>query len=172
MSSPVNLPGILVRVTFIGLVMNVIVPTTLLVVMALLRGNIFDTSGFSFAEQPENRMFFIILLVMGVADLALAAFIRKRPPRSVIGLADLPAEEQFEKSAMSLSWAIYSLNLSCTFYGLVLVVIGMRIEVMMLFVAMTLIGFELFRPRLKSLEMLWDRLESERSGRRDGSFGS
>jgi hypothetical protein len=147
-----------------GLVANVIVPTTLLVVIALWRGGITRSEGTSLIEQSENRMFFYILLAMGVVDLALAAFIRRWAPRSVIGRIELPPAEQFEKSAMSLSWAIFSLNLSCTFYGLVLVVIGMKIEVMMLFVAMTLIGYQLFRPRQKSLEALRDRLAAARSG--------
>ena len=171
-SNPVNVPGVLTKVTLTGLVMNVIVPTTLLVVMALLRGEISGTSGISLTEQSENRMFFYILLAMGVVDLALAAFIRRRPPQSVIGRFDLPAAEQFEKSAMSLSWAIFSLNLSCTFYGLVLVVIGMKIEVMMLFVAMTLIGYQLLRPRQKSLEALRDRLQGAGVDRSGDSFES
>jgi hypothetical protein len=168
MANPVNLPSVLTRVTFIGLVMNVMVPTTLLVVMALFRGDVAESAGISWQEQSKNQMFVYILLAVAVVDLVTAGIIRRRPPRSVIGISGLPPAEQFEKSVMSLFWLIFSLNLSCTFYGLVLVVIGLRIEVMMLFVALTLIGYQVLRPRQKFLEAFWSRLEQARTGRGDG----
>lgn len=171
MTNPVNLPGVLTRVTFIGLVMNVLVPTTLLIVMALIRGEVTGSTGISWQEQSSNQMFFYILLAVAVIDLTMAGFIRRRPPQSIIGSSGLPLAEQFEKSVLGLSWMIFSLNLSCTFYGLILVVLGLKIEVMMLFVALTLIGYQVFRPRQKFVEALWRRLEEAGPGHGDGAGG-
>jgi hypothetical protein len=168
MTSPSNLPNVLTRTTFIGLVANVIVPTTLLVVMAFARGNLTEPGGIPWtesAEGGEQRMLFFILLAVAALDLAVAGFLRYRTPRSMLGLPGMPLPERFEKVAMNISWMIYSINLSCTIYGLVLVILGLRIEVMMLFAALTLIGYQLFRPRQKFLEELWIRLEQDGAAR-------
>lgn len=168
MTVPSNLPLVLTKTTFAGLVANVIVPTTLLVVMALVRGDLTGSEGVPWSESAaggEQRLLFFVLLAVAVIDLGVAGFLRHRTPKSMLGFAGMPPAERFEKVATNLSWTIFSVNLSCTIYGLVLVLLGLRIEVMMLFAALTLIGYQLFRPRQKSLEALWDRLERADAGR-------
>ncbi|NMC43813.1 MAG: hypothetical protein GYA46_07830 [candidate division Zixibacteria bacterium] len=168
MTGPSNLPAILTKTTFIGLVVNVVIPTTLLVVMALVRGNLTDPGGIPWSESAgggEQRLLFYILLAVAAVDLAVAGFLRFRTPASMLGSAGVPPAERFEKAAMNISWMIFSVNLSCTIYGLVLAILGLRIEVMMLFTALTLIGYQLFRPRQRFLEELWIRLEQDGSRR-------
>ncbi len=158
----VNLMGVLARVTYLGLFMNVIIPATVLVILLLLRGDATGVAGPLWGTEPQGKLFFFALLAVTLGEFAATSIIRRKLPEKALGPIEGPPEEQFAKSALAFSIIIYSMNLSYTVYGVVLVILGMRLEVLMLFAALTMIAYQIFRPREAFLEKLRDHLDAAR----------
>lgn len=162
MPTQVNLTGVLARVTYLGLFLNVIIPATVLVILLLLRGDAAGAAGSLWGTEPQEKLLFFVFLAVALGEFAAIAIIRRKLPEKALGPIAGPPDEQFAKSAMTLSIIIYSMNLSCTVYGAVLLVLGMRLEVLMLFAALTMVAYQIFRPREAFLEKLRDHLDATR----------
>lgn len=150
---------VLTKVTYIGLVMNVLFPVTVLAVIILVFGReISETGGLHLAGKPTVGILFYIFIAVIVLDFAVAYFIRTRMPAAVMDSSSASAEERFERSAMAVSLIIYSLNMSYVLYGFVLLLLGANVEVPMLFAALCMIGFQLLRPRRNYLETMMNKI--------------
>ena len=114
-------------------------------------------SGIIIPDESSLEAIFYGLLIVSVFDVIITQVIRKAMMDKFLRSRSGTASEKFEKAAFSLSVVIYSLNLSYTIYGLVLVLLGAEMEIMMLFMAFSLIAYQLFRPRQKYLERLLSR---------------
>jgi hypothetical protein len=156
----INFTKILVKVTYIGLFLNVLVPIGMFTAAAFLTGkNIEVGSGINFGDDDTLRIMFYGLLIVTAIDIVITYVIRKKMPERLLRAMGSTTHERFEKVVVNFSLIIFSFNLSYAIYGLVLVIIGAELEVMMLFMAFSLIGYQLFRPRQKYLERLIERVE-------------
>lgn len=163
----VRIGTILARVTYLGLFMNVVAPVALLVIIILVTNNDMQSGGgISLRENQSVRVLFLVLLFVSLGDFIAAYLIRRLVPPGFFDAGSQPPARRFEKGVMKLSVVIFSLNTGHAIYGIVLAFLGAEIEVMMLFVAFSLISYQLLRPRQEYLENLYARfVEPERSER-------
>jgi hypothetical protein len=135
--------------------MNVLLPIGLFAATAVLLGkDIQSQNGIVIPEKGPIQIIFYALLIVSLADAVATYYVRKKMParffRGQIGTT----AERFDKAVVNLAIIIYTFNLSYSIYGLVLVLMGAEMEIMMLFMAFSLIGYQLFRPRPKYLRHL------------------
>ena len=156
---------VLNKLTYLGLAMNVGAPVAAFVIVTLALGkDIHAGGGLPFAGAGQSAMLFYVFLAVAVGDLVAAYVIRRVMPRSMAGSSAGTPTERFERGATTAGIIIYALNLSATIYGVVLAILGANAQTMMLFVALTLIGYQLLRFRRGYLEDWYDRLHPDDSG--------
>ncbi len=152
---------VLTKTTYLGLFMNVVMPIAIFIIVLLITNKTVSTEvGIDFAGRPNLQIVFYVLLLASAIDYALVYFLRRRLPAGILIGEGTGIEERFEKSALKISMFVYVINLSHLMFGILLVILGGTIEVMMLFVALTLIGYQLFRPRKKFLEGMFQKLSN------------
>lgn len=150
---------VLTKATYIGLVMNVLFPVIVLVMAVLVfSAEITNTGGLHLQNKPTVEMLFYVFAAVTVLDFAVAYFIRNRMPAMLIDSSAGSVDERFERSALKISLIIFTLNMSYVLYGIVLMLLGASIEVLMLFAALSMIGFQLLRPRRDYLETMLKKL--------------
>gem|GEM_PF-721466 len=169
------LENALARTTTLGMLMNLGIPAVLFALAV-----IFLSPGVSkTALEPSSfNLIFIILIAVSVADIGVGLFLKRRLlcPQNIFKKASSATEIATEIRFIQAAIVIHAINLSPTIYGFVLIFLGGKIENFLLFVAFTLIGFQLSRPRPGDMERLVRyhsrtfQSESERggSGRRRG----
>ena len=156
----VDMGKVLTRITYLGLFMNILTPVALIVAAMLLMEEGGGLSSALGAKSTISLLFFVFL-ALSFADGIATYIIRRTLPGRLAVVAGQPLEKQFEKAAMRISVIIFSMNLSHCIYGVVLAVLGTQSRVAMLFAALSLISYELFRPRESYLEQLLARLRGE-----------
>jgi hypothetical protein len=150
---------VLTKATYIGLVMNVLFPVIVLVVAVLVfSAEITNTGGLHLQNKPTVEMLFYVFIAVTVLDFAVAYFIRNHIPAVLIDSSAGSVNERFERSALKISLIIFTLNMSFVLYGIVLMLLGASIEVLMLFAALSMIGYQFLRPRRDYLEMMLNKI--------------
>jgi len=143
----------LARATNLGMLMNLGTPALLFVlaVVFLSRGVSRRTVDLSIFD-----LIFFILIAVSAADLGVAIFLKRRllSPQNIFRKSSSSDESIAELRFIQAATVIYAINLSPTIYGFALIFLGARIENFLLFVAFTLIGFQLSRPRPGDVDRL------------------
>jgi hypothetical protein len=148
---------VLTKVTFLGLVMNVMIPIGIFGAAVFFTGyDMHSGRGLKIPEEDILRLLFFALLIVSAIDFGVTYFIRKKLTEKLFRSDKGKPGRTFEQAVFTLSIIIFSLNLSYSIYGLVLILMGGDLEVMMLFTALSLVAYQLFRPRQKYLERLRD----------------
>lgn len=136
---------------YLGLVLNVAFPLGLLAIGFLLRKN-----GVGANPTPNLKLFFWVLFFVSISEL-LAIFIFKKSffakfsKKSQMGISQIPVQ----KSILTFSIVIFALSLAPSVYGLVYFLLGGRLEEFLLFIAITFLGFRIFRPKLEEIKKLF-----------------
>ena len=154
---------VLARTTYLGLFINVMAPIGLFVVAMTLTGGITGEGGLGLDDRPMVRFLFFVFLGMSVIDFIVCLIIRKSLPARLISASGGSPSERFAGAARNIALVIFIFNALYSVYGLVLVALGAQIEVMMLFVAFSLIGYQFLRPRRAFLERLMDITAGDKS---------
>ena len=158
----VNFTKTLFRITYLGLFLNVLMPIGIFIAAVyLLDKNIQGGAGLVVPDNGTLQIFFYAFLAISAVDVAITYFIRNKYPDRFLMHRGHSLQEKFDQAAMRVSVIIFSFNLSYAVYGMVLLLLGAEIEVMMLFLAFSLITYQLFRPRQKYLEKLLSKLSKE-----------
>lgn len=150
----------IIKSTYLGLFMNVIGPVAIFFAAAFVKGQGFQSAPDvpSFPSQNIQILFFALLFI-SITDLAATYFIRKN-----LSLRPYPSDTNgvqfFTRQMVTISLVVYGMNAMHVLYGLVLFILGASIEIMMLFVALTFISYQLFRPRKSFADSLCEKLES------------
>ncbi len=148
------------KVTYLGLALNTIAPIAAFIVIYLLSSQGYVAAGgFDFYDNTPLLILFFVLLAVSLADFGLIIYFRKKLPGRLLDVPGPSVEEKFRQSAARISTVIYLLNLSHTAYGILLLILGAPSEAAMLFIALTLVGYQIFRPRRKFLEKLYEHIE-------------
>lgn len=103
-------------------------------------------------SEVENTLIRNILFLAGITEMAAIQFI-KGSLLSKIRLSPTDDESNYN-ALLGPSIVISAMCSAISIYGLVVVLLGGSLEVLLLFVAGSLIGFQLFRIRPKDLEKL------------------
>ena len=155
----------LAKVTFLGLIMNVVIPVVCVVLAVYLTGETVSSGpGLSFDGMGDLPPMTYVFLCISIISLIITWYIKRRLPAGLITAGGETADQRFEKGTMKFSLIIFSINESYAVYGLILKFMGVEFEVMMIFVAMSCIGYQVFRPRPAYLEKIRDRIESMEIG--------
>jgi hypothetical protein len=100
----------------------------------------------------RNNLIRNILFIVAVSELAVMQIV-KRSMLSKIG--PLAEGQSFDHGRlMPVSIVIAAMCSAISIYGLVAVILGNELEVLLLFIAISLIGYQLFRIRSRDLERL------------------
>lgn len=151
---------------YIGLTVNVGAPVAAFIIVTLALGkDIHSGGGLPFGDTGQLAVLFYAFLAVSLTEFATALILRRQLPRSLARTAGGTPVERFERGALTMAIIIYALNISHTVYGLVLAFLGANAQTAMLFVAFTLIGYQLFRLRRGFLERLYEQLTA--TDRRD-----
>jgi hypothetical protein len=156
---PENFIRVLTKTTYFGLLLNVVFPIALFG-LALLFGNrdpMAEGSVLPAAGQTTASLMFYLFLVLSILELGIVYLLRKHLPVFLFKSRTGNDEADFAANAMSVSIMIFAFNEGPAVYGLVLVLLGLDLEVMMLFIALSLIGYQLFRPRADYLDRVLRR---------------
>lgn len=159
-SQKIEIMRVQLKTTYIGLILNVFVPITLIIVIYLLAARgIVASGGFDFFDKKYLQVLFFLLLAVSLGDFAAIYIYRKRYVAGLVKSEAEPAVVQFENSAVRLAWITYLMNLMHVGYGVGLLILGSPYEVILLFMALTLVGYQIFRPRRKYLERLYRKFD-------------
>ena len=135
---------------YLGLVLNLVLPLVFMVVGLLLRKN-----GMGANPIANLKLFFWVLIFISVSEL-LAIFIFKRSffarfsKKSQMGISQIPVQ----KSILTFSIVIFALCLAPSIYGFIYFLLGGKLEEFLLFIAITFLGFRIFRPNLEEIKQL------------------
>lgn len=154
-----ELTRILTKTTFLGLMMNILVPATLFAILVIFRGGGISEVSLLPTDRPELIIIFYAGLAVSAAGVLITYLLRRAIPASIVKGKILSPAREFESRVMAFSIITFALNESYAVVGMVLALLGMSREVFLLFIALTMITYQLFRPRRAFLEQLRDKLE-------------
>jgi hypothetical protein len=144
------------RLIYLGIVMNIVLPLLLLGIAFILR-----RSAFSEERSLDPGLVFVALAIVSIVDLAFTylfkkTFIAKHELKRTSTLTDgeTGAQDNTKGAAVTMSVVIYSLALAPSVYGFVYFLLGGDYQGLILFVAMTMLGFLLFKPKEQELRVL------------------
>ena len=146
LNSPVDIERMHTRLLSLGLVLNVLVPVVLMAAGAFLKAR-----GVSGSPGTDLRIFFWVLILVAVSEIP-AIYIVKR--------SFLSGRKAFQKSRrgatveqalLQCGVIVFSLALAPTIYGLIYYLLGGSLERFVLFVAITLFCFLVFKPKLEEV---------------------
>jgi hypothetical protein len=143
----------LMRATNLGMLMNLGAPALLFVLAVVFLSG---TAPRNAMEPGMFNLLLVILVIVSAADLAVALFLKRRllSGGNIFRKTASSEETATEIRFLQAATVIYGINLSPTIYGFVLIFLGASIENFLLFVAFTLIGFQLARPRRRDVDRL------------------
>lgn len=103
----------------------------------------------------RNNLIRNILFIVAVSELAAMQIVK----RSMLSKIKPLAEGQFfdYRQLLPVSIVLAAMCSAIAIYGLVAVLLGCEIELLLLFIAISLIGYQLFRIRARDLERLRNR---------------
>ncbi len=102
--------------------------------------------------QARNNLIRNILFIVAVSELAVMQIVK----RSMLSKIKPPAEGRAfdHRQLMPVTIVITAICSAISVHGLVAVILGSELEVLLLFVAISLIGYQFFRIRMRDLEKL------------------
>ncbi|MEE9555236.1 MAG: hypothetical protein V3W18_13185 [candidate division Zixibacteria bacterium] len=115
---------------------------------AIIAGYLIIQSGSG--QQTENILFRNILFVLCLVELAAIQFL-KRQLLSKYGSVESSKNISYQ-TLLPPTLVIAAMCSAISVYGLVAVILGSSLEVLLLFVAVSLIGYQLFRIRERDLK--------------------
>jgi len=137
---------ILARLSLVSLYLVFGINVTLAVIAYFIQGKVYMEMG---SNTVTIRNVFIVLALL---ELAALQFIKNvllsRVPR-ITDAEDIPYQQ-----LLSITYIIAGMCVSIAVYGFIIVLLGGHYDFMLLFVAISLIGFQLFRLRKKDLDKL------------------
>ncbi|MCJ7459818.1 MAG: hypothetical protein MUP17_12640 [candidate division Zixibacteria bacterium] len=149
------------KILQLGMVMDIFLPLVIFFLAVYLRDRLIQV------QTVKNLdLFFYVLLAVSLSEV-VAIFIIKRQfsarfMQKNVGQGFSPAQEgpdvntrqPFDRNLLSFGTVIFALCFSPTIYGLVYYLLGGTWEHFALFVAITFIFFQLFKPKMEELEKL------------------
>lgn len=135
---------------YLGLVLNLAIPLGFLALGFFLRKN-----GVGANPIANLKLFFWVLVFISISEL-LGIFIFKKSffarfsKKSQMGISQIP----IQKSILTFSIVIFALCLAPSIYGFIYFLLGGKLEEFLLFIAVTFLGFRVFRPNLEEIKQL------------------
>jgi hypothetical protein len=152
---PVEVDQVHTRLLYLGLVMDVLIPLILLFTGAFLKSR-----GVEANVGDSLKILFFALIIAGASDIPVVFIIKK-------SFLSARTQKTYQKEnykevliePVLFRWGIliFSLSLSPTIYGLVYYLLGGTFERFVLFAAITLFCFLMFKPKQEEMRSFVDR---------------
>ncbi len=152
---PTDIDSIHSRLLNIGLVMNVLIPVILLSLGIFLK-----SKGVKGEMGASLNTFFWVLIAVTLSEIPMIYLIRKTTLSA--RKAYLEGHPQVTAGQLLFQWSIlvFSVSLSPAVYGLIYYLMGGTLERFVLFVAITLLCFVLFKPKLEEMRSFAEKQHS------------
>lgn len=141
------------KLLYLGLVLNFLVPAVLLSLGLFLRNR-----GVGARSLEGLGVLLWVLLAVSVGEVPTVYLVKKKVlfthNISKAGIRSASLEQTLLRSALVL----FSLNLSPAIYGFVYFLLGGTVEKFVLFIAITLFCFLLFKPKLEEMKSVKNTL--------------
>ena len=137
---------ILARLSLVALYLVFGTNITLAAIAYFIQGNMYIEIG------PDTVVIRNIFIILALVELAALQFIKNVLLSKVPGIIDV--EDIPYRQLLSITYIIAGMCVSIAVYGFIIVLLGGNYDFMLLFVAISLIGFQLFRLRKKDLDKL------------------
>jgi hypothetical protein len=148
LSDRVDINRVHSRLFNLGLLMNVGMPAVIVFVGGLLRAQgIAGQTG-----QKELTIFFWALAVVALSEIPVIYIIRRSLLSGGKAFMKHRGEMTIQRSLYQWGMMIFSLALAPSIYGLVYYLLGGTLEKFVLFAALTLFCFLVFKPKLEEIE--------------------
>jgi len=134
------------RLLNLGLLLNVLAPAVLIFVGAFLKARGVGGNGIS-----DLRVFFWVLIVVALSEIVVIYIIKRS---FLSGSKAFQRSHRYvtaEQTLVQCAVIIFSLALAPTIYGLVYYLFGGTLERFILFAAITLFCFLVFKPKLEEI---------------------
>jgi len=138
----VDIDRVHTRLLNLGLVLDVLVPVILISVGAFLKAR-----GVGESARGDLRVFFWALIVVALSEIPVIHIIKRDFLSGSKAFQKNRGHATAEKTLLQLGVIIFSLSLAPTIYGLVYYLLGGTLEKFVLFVAITLFCFLVFKPK-------------------------
>lgn len=146
LSSHVDVDRVHSRLLNLGLLLNVLAPVILISVGAFLK-----TRGISGSPGTDLRIFFWALIVVALSEIPVIYIIRRSFLSGSKAFQKSRRHATTEQSLLQWGMIIFSLSLAPTIYGLIYYLLGGSLERFVLFAAITLFCFLVFKPKLEEI---------------------
>jgi hypothetical protein len=137
---------ILARLSLVALYLVFGINVTLAAIAYFIQGNVYIGAG---SDTVLIRNIFIILALVELAALQFIKNVLLSRVPCITDAEDIPYQQ-----LLSITYIIAGMCVSIAVYGFIIVLLGGHYDFMLLFVAISLIGFQLFRLRKKDLDKL------------------
>jgi hypothetical protein len=148
-NKPVDADQVHSRLFNLGLVLNVFVPVALIV-----SGGLIKTRGIDFGNKKDLELFFWVLLAVALSEIPAIYFVK----RTLLSQGRSSMRESgnvtAEQTLFRMGIITFSLSLAPSIYGLVYYLLGGTLEKFILFAAITLFCFLVFKPKLEEVSSL------------------
>ena len=153
---PIDIDKIHLKATYWGIVLDLLAPAILVAVGLFLNSK--DTL---FSPISNLQLLLIILLVVSIGEIIVIYVFKKNLLKSVLSSGTLSGEIDPERIFVRYSIIIFSMALAPSIYGFVYLLLGGTMEWFLIFVAITLLCFILFKPKTEEIKKLFNQLDTK-----------
>jgi hypothetical protein len=140
--SPVDVERIHSRLFNLGLLMNVLAPILIIIIGTLLKAR-----GVSISSNTDLNIFFWVLLAVAISEIPAIHLVRKSLLSVRKNAAAGSVSQAPEQVLMRWGLITFSMALAPSIYGLIYYLLGGFLERFVLFAAITLFCFIVFKPK-------------------------
>lgn len=134
------------RVIYLGLVLNLLLPVVVVVAGYFIR-QMMNSGGEAWGASPDTlRILFWALLMVAASEVGVALFLRKTMLKANMCPADKSDPQTDIPLVQSRFVVLFALALSPSFYGLVVYLLGAEFREFVLFAVVSLVIYRLVRP--------------------------
>jgi hypothetical protein len=151
-TEPMDISKVYMKSIYWGMALNLFIPAVLVAVGLFLK-----SKGIPASPIKNLESLMIILLVISISEVAIIYFLKKSLVASIASQKTLPQGTSLEQIFVRYSIIIFSMALAPSVYGFVYLLLGGTMDWFLVFVAITLLCFMLFKPRANEIKKLFDR---------------
>ena len=146
---PIDIDKIHLRAIYWGIILDLFIPAIL-----VLLGLFLKSKGTGASPIKNLQLLLIILLAVSIGEVAVIYIIKKNLFASILSQGLLPQQISLEQIFIRYSIIIFSMALAPSVYGFVYLLLGGTMEWFLVFVAITLLCFMLFKPKTVEIKKL------------------
>ena len=154
---PIDVDRINLKITYWGMALDLFIPAVLVGLGLLLKSKGVQTS-----PTSNLGLLLVILLAISIGEIGAIFIIRRNLFRSIASGTTLCKETGLEQILVRCSIIIFSMSLAPCIYGFVYLLLGGTMDWFLIFIAITLLCFMLFKPRPEQIKKLTSQTESSK----------